>query len=301
MKNLTPKEIIILWFLPILLLLGFVAYSGLNMGVDYSSANVISMRITSEKSVNEVKKELQNIRQFSRIDVLEGGQFYIYYQNVSIDDLKAMEDDLTTAFGELEEFRVFIYNPTTLVLITDRIIYALYITMFIYLILIAYQLKGSGITREKLIWFLLTELLVAGSFTLILFLLLNSLEIFNIQITSSLIIYTLTTFVFGLFLNIFLTRDLFFKPASKLTPEVEESNDRFLYKYQKYYLSLGLLLLALFLIDTEYMPLVIIYILAVFYSMFLFVKVKPLLLNYLVTNSNKHNPFSSRKFFKKEW
>jgi len=300
-RNLTPKKIVIIWLLPIVLLVGFLIYSGLNLGVDYSSANVIAFKLSEERPAQEVKEELRNIRDFSRIDVLEGNIFYIYYQNVSLEELSAMKEELTTSFGELAEFQVFVYNPATLISIVDRIIYALYATMIIYLALIAYQLKNSGIIREKLIWFLLSEFLIAGSFVFVLLGILNVLSLFNIQITATLISYTLMILVFGLLLNLFLTRDLLFKSASKLVPEVEDVNDKFSDKYLKYYLPLGLLLLALLLVDTDFPILIVLYVLGIFYSVFLFLKLKPLLLDWLVTNSKQHNPFSGRKFFRKEW
>lgn len=301
MRNLTPKTIVIIWLLPIILLIGLLAYLGLNLGVDYTSANVISFQLAEPRSAQEVKEKLREIREFSRIDVFEEGRFYLYYQNVSLEDLSAMEEEIGSSLGELSDFQVFVYRPTTLVLITDRIVYALYATMVIYLVLIAYQLKNSGITREKLIWFLLAEFLIAVSVVVVLFGLLNMLVLVNIQITANLIVYALTILMFGLLLNIFLTRDLTFKTSSKLVPEVQDASDRFSHNYLQYYLLFGLLLSAILFADLRFVMLIVVCIAVIFYCVFLFLKLKPVLLAWLVANSKQHNPFSGRKFFTKEW
>lgn len=300
MRNLTTKKIIAIWLLPIVLLIGLTVYLGLSPGVDYASANVISLELAEPGPASEIKEELSKIRSFSRIDVFEDGQFLVYYQNVTLEELSAMEEEIEESLGELSSFQVLVYNPTTLVLIMDRVVYALYATMIIYLVLLAYQLKNSGITREKLVWFLLAEFLIAVSVIVVLFGLLNALSLVNIKITAATIIYALTVLVFGLVFNIFLTRNLVFKTSSKLVREIRDAIDDFSVNYLRYYLLSGLLLLSVLFVDFGFMMLVILYVAVICYCVFLFSKLKPVLLEWLITNS-KQNPFSKRKFFTKEW
>lgn len=301
MKNLTNRTILISWLLPIVVLIGYLLFSGLNLGVDYASANVITFQTVEDKTSEEVRDAVSSIRSFSKISSLEGNSFQVYFQNVSLEELGSMEDEIATELGEIVDFQVLTYKPATLIFITDRIIYALYVIVVTYMVLLALRVKGSGITREKLVWFLLTEFLAVVSVLLVLMGTINVISILGIQITVPLITFALAILFLGLMLNVFLTRDMSLKPSSRVVSEVFANVEKFKKLYLKYYLLLALLLLSVLFADMQHLTLVILGSVVVLYCVFVFLRLKPLMLEWFIANSKKHNPFVKSKFFSREW
>ncbi len=300
MKNLKNKNILLLWLLPVLILMGYLLYSGLNFGVDYVSSNVVTFTTKDDHSIDEVAGVIKSEKNFSRINSMEGNVFQVFFQNVDIEDLKSMEDSISAELGELSDFQVMIYKPTTIIFITERIVYALYVGVLIYIAFLAFQLKGSGITREKLLWFLLTEFLVLVSGILLILGTINILSVIGVQITATVILFTLAILIYAISFNVFLTRGMSFK-SSQIVPEVVEMSNRFHRNYLRYYALLGLLVVSLLFVQVELLTLIILSIVTTSYFMLLFLRIKPLMLEWFISNAQQRNPFSKSKFFSKEW
>jgi hypothetical protein len=296
-----PLKIILASLIPLLVLLGVLLFGGLNLGVDYSSSNVVTFKLAEEKEIEEVRARIKELRTFDRIDAFEDGKYQIYYQNVSLEELSELEDDYTEKLGEVTEFQVLVYNPTTLILIGGRILYASYAVTIIYLVLLAYVLRGSGIPRASLIWLLVGDLILFAMLILSTVGIINLIGFLGLSINAQIVNYALTFFVFSLFLNIIITRNLKLSTSSKLATEWIEAINSLKLSEIKYYLILGATLIAFLAIRLDLLLLIIALVFVVLYSMLIHIFLKPILIDWLLTGGKNFKLISKNKQLSKEW
>lgn len=300
LKNKSLK-IILASLIPPVLLIGALLFMGLNLGVDYSSSNVVSFKLTQEKDVNEVTSKLRELHSFDRIDAYEDGKFQVYYQNVSLEKLNEFKTQYSEKLGEVVEYQVYVYNPTTLILIGGRILYGLYSVIIIYLVLLAYLLKGSGISRESLIWLLVNDLLLFAMLILTTVGIINAMGFLNLNINSQIVSYAMTIFLYSIFLNLIITRSMNIKSSSKLSDEWIDTLNSMKTSEIKIYLTIGATLVAFLAIKTDLLLLVISLSFVLLYSMLLHIFLKPILIDWLLTGGKNFKLVSTNKRLSKEW
>ena len=300
LKNKSLK-IILASLIPPVLLIGALLFAGLNLGVDYSSSNVVSFKLTQEKDINEVTSKLRELHSFDRIDSYEDGKLQVYYQNVSLEKLNEFKTQYSEKLGEVVEYQVYVYNPTTLILIGGRILYGLYSVIIIYLVLLAYLLKGSGISRERLIWLLVNDLLLFAMLILTTVGIINAIGFLNLNINSQIVSYAMTIFLYSIFLNLIITRSMNIKSSSKLSDEWIDTLNSMKTSEIKIYLIIGATLVAFLAIKTDLLLLVISLSFVLLYSMLLHIFLKPILIDWLLTGGKNFKLISSNKRLSKEW
>lgn len=301
MKNLSWRIILIIWLVPILLVAGLFLYFGLNLGVEYSSANVVDFQLKKDEPALGVEEFLKSIKNFSRLDILDENRYIVYYQNVDLKDLDAVKESLIEQFGEMGSFNIYIYNPTTLQFMIERILYAVYAFIVTYLIAVAYQLKGSKITRGNLIWFLLTEVLVIIFNITFLFGLLNTFSLLISKIGSTEILFAFTILIFSMLFNLFFTKDLVLNETEQIMGEFEKTASYYKKHYLAYFLLFGILLILVLFVKIQLIAFAIPLLISLVYSEFLFIKLRPILFDWLISHTYKHSVLANSKFFKKEW
>lgn len=301
MQKNRPLKIILSSLIPLLVLLGLLLFGGLNIGVDYASSNVVSFRLDEVKDVNDIRTKIKKIRNFDRIDAFEDGKYQVYYQNVSLSELSELEDNYKEKLGEVTEYQVFIYNPTTLILIGGRILYALYAITIIYLVLVAYILRGSGISRASLIWLLVGDLILLAMLILATVGIVNVIGFLGLNINSQIVNYALTIFVYSLFLNIFISRNTKMSINSKLSDEWIDAINSLKMGEIKYYILIGATLIAFLAIRVDLLLLIIALAFVLLYSMLLHIFLKPILIDWLITGGKNFKLISKNKRLSKEW
>lgn len=301
MQKNRPLKIILSSLIPLLVLLGLLLFGGLNIGVDYASSNVVSFRLDEVKDVNDIRTKIKEIRNFDRIDAFEDGKYQVYYQNVSLSELSELEDNYKEKLGEVTEYQVFIYNPTTLILIGGRILYALYAITIIYLVLVAYILRGSGISRASLIWLLVGDLILLAMLILATVGIVNVIGFLGLNINSQIVNYALTIFVYSLFLNIFISRNTKMSINSKLSDEWIDAINSLKMGEIKYYILIGATLIAFLAIRVDLLLLIIALAFVLLYSMLLHIFLKPILIDWLITGGKNFKLISKNKRLSKEW
>lgn len=299
-KNRT-LTIVLASLIPLLALLGLLLFGGLNLGVDYASSNVVSFKLTEEKNVDEVSSKIKELSNFDRIDAFSDGKYQVYYQNVSLEELSELEDDYTEKLGDISEFQVLVYNPTTLILIGGRILYGLYALTIIYLIFLAYLLKGSGISRVNLIWLLVGDVLLFAMLVLTTIGIVNSIGFLGLNINAQTVNYALTIFIYALFLNIIISRNLKLSVTSKLSNEWIDAINSLKMGEIKYYVVIGATLIAFLAIRVDLLLLIIALAFVLLYSMLLHIFLKPILMDWLITGGKNFKLISKNKRLSKEW
>lgn len=299
-KNRT-LTIVLASLVPLLALLGLLLFGGLNLGVDYASSNVVSIKLTEEKNVDEVSSKIKELSNFDRIDAFSDGKYQVYYQNVSLEELSELEDDYTEKLGDISEFQVLVYNPTTLILIGGRILYGLYALTIIYLIFLAYLLKGSGISRVNLIWLLVGDVLLFAMLVLTTIGIVNSIGFLGLNINAQTVNYALTIFLYALFLNIIISRNLKSSITSKLSNEWIDAINSLKMGEIKYYFVIGATLIAFLAIRVDLLLLIIALAFVLLYSMLLHIFLKPILMDWLITGGKNFKLISKNKRLSKEW
>lgn len=299
-KNRT-LTIVLASLVPLLALLGLLLFGGLNLGVDYASSNVVSFKLTEEKNVDEVSSKIKELSNFDRIDAFSDGKYQVYYQNVSLEELSELEDDYTEKLGDISEFQVLVYNPTTLILIGGRILYGLYALTIIYLIFLAYLLKGSGISRVNLIWLLVGDVLLFAMLVLTTIGIVNSIGFLGLNINAQTVNYALTIFLYALFLNIIISRNLKLSITSKLSNEWIDAINSLKMGEIKYYVVIGATLISFLAIRIDLLLLIIALAFVLLYSMLLHIFLKPILIDWLITGGKNFKLISKNKRLSKEW
>jgi len=293
--------IVLASLIPLLALLGLLLFGGLNLGVDYASSNVVSFKLTEEKNVDEVSSKIKELSNFDRIDAFSDGKYQVYYQNVSLEELSELEDDYTEKLGDISEFQVLVYNPTTLILIGGRILYGLYALTIIYLIFLAYLLKGSGISRVNLIRLLVGDVLLFAMLVLTTIGIVNSIGFLGLNINAQTVNYSLTIFLYALFLNIIISRNLKLSITSKLSNEWIDAINSLKMGEIKYYVVIGATLIAFLAIRVDLLLLIIALAFVLLYSMLLHIFLKPILMDWLITGGKNFKLISKNKRLSKEW
>jgi len=299
-KNRT-LTIVLASLVPLLALLGLLLFGGLYLGVDYASSNVVSFKLTEVKNVDEVSSKIKELSDFDRIDAFSDGKYQVYYQNVSLEELSELEDDYTEKLGDISEFQVLVYNPTTLILIGGRILYGLYALTIIYLIFLAYLLKGSGISRVNLIWLLVGDVLLFAMLVLTTIGIVNSIGFLGLNINAQTVNYALTIFIYALFLNIIISRNLKLSVTSKLSNEWIDAINSLKMGEIKYYVVIGATLIAFLAIRVDLLLLIIALAFVLLYSMLLHIFLKPILMDWLITGGKNFKLISKNKRLSKEW
>lgn len=299
-KNRT-LTIVLASLVPLLALLGLLLFGGLNLGVDYASSNVVSFKLTEEKNVDEVSSKIKELSNFDRIDAFSDGKYQVYYQNVSLEELSELEDDYTEKLGDISEFQVLVYNPTTLILIGGRILYGLYALTIIYLIFLAYLLKGSGISRVNLFWLLVGDVLLFAMLVLTTIGIVNSIGFLGLNINAQTVNYALTIFLYALFLNIIISRNLKLSITSKLSNEWIDAINSLKMGEIKYYVVIGATLISFLAIRIDLLLLIIALAFVLLYSMLLHIFLKPILIDWLITGGKNFKLISKNKRLSKEW
>ncbi|HRP36640.1 MAG TPA: hypothetical protein PLS50_02415, partial [Candidatus Dojkabacteria bacterium] len=299
-KNRT-LTIVLASLIPLLALLGLLLFGGLNLGVDYASSNVVSFKLTEEKNVDEVSSKIKELSNFDRIDAFSDGKYQVYYQNVSLEELSELEDDYTEKLGDISEFQVLVYNPTTLILIGGRILYGLYALTIIYLIFLAYLLKGSGISRVNLIRLLVGDVLLFAMLVLTTIGIVNSIGFLGLNINAQTVNYALTIFLYALVLNIIISRNLKLSITSKLSNEWIDAINSLKKGEIKYYVVIGATLIAFLAIRVDLLLLIIALAFVLLYSMLLHIFLKPILMDWLITGGKNFKLISKNKRLSKEW
>ena len=299
-KNRTIK-IILASLIPPLLLLGVILFGGINLGVDYSSSNVVSFKLSEEKDVEEVSSKLKGLKNFDRIIAFDDNKYQVYYQNVSLGDLNNLEKDYSELFSSINEYQVFVYNPTTLILIGGRILYALYAITIIYLVLLAYLLKGRGLSKVNLIWLLVGDLVLLALLILTTVGIINAIGFLGLNINAQIVNYALTIFVYSILLNLIINRDLSLNTSSKLSDEWINSVNSLKSTEIKYYLLIGSTLVAFLAIKVDLLLLCIALAFVILYSMLIHIFLKPILIDWLLTGGKNFKLISKNKRLSKEW
>lgn len=299
-KNRT-LTIILASLIPLVVLLGLLLFGGLNLGVDYTSSNVVSFKLTGEKEVDEVRSRIKELGNFDRIDAFADGKYQVYYQNVSLEELSELEDEYTEKLGEISEYQVLVYNPTTLILIGGRILYGLYAITIIYLIFLAYLLKGSGISRVDLIWLLVGDVLLFAMLVLTTVGIVNAIGFLGLNINAQTVNYAFTIFLYSLFPNIIISRNLKLSISSILSNEWIDAINSLKMGEIKYYLVIGATLIAFLAIRVDLLLLIIALAFVLLYSMLLHIFLKPILIDWLLTGGKNFKLISKNKRLSKEW
>lgn len=287
--------------MPLVVLAGLMLFRGLSLGIDYSSSNVIQFELTENLPIDEVEDKLKQYEDFSRLEMMGESEYRVYYQNVNLERLESLQTELEKDLGKLTNFQVLVYNPTTLVLITGRIFYGIYAGVVIYLIYLAYLLRGKGLSREKLIWLLLADFLIVSSIGFLVAGLLNSVDIFDISISATTISFGLGVLLYAIFLNLLLSVRFSIKGAASITQSWKDSVTNFRRQQLKYYVLTGCCLIALVLFDQKYSPLAFVLVVTLAYSLFLSFKLKPVLIDWLLSGSKQFKPFAKSRFLAKKW
>lgn len=301
MQKNNSLKIILASLIPLLILVGAVLFMGLNLGVDYATSNVISFQYSGDKSIDAIRENITELKRYDRIDTFADGKYQVYYQNVSLEELEALEDDIADNVGSISDFQVFVYNPTTLILIGGRIMYGLYAAVLIYLIYLAYILKGSGITRANLIWLLVGDLLLFGMLIITTAGLINSLGYLGLNINSQIVSFGLTIFLYSILLNVLISRNFTIKSNSKLSIEWVDAVNSSKFGEIRNYLILGSTLVAYLALRMDYLLLVLVLAFTLLYSLLLHVFLKPLLIDWLINGGKNLKLISKNKRLSKEW
>lgn len=301
MQKNNSLKIILASLIPLLILVGAVLFMGLNLGVDYATSNVISFQYSGDKSIDAIRENITELKRYDRIDTFADGKYQVYYQNVSLEELEALEDDIADNVGSISDFQVFVYNPTTLILIGGRIMYGLYAAVLIYLIYLAYILKGSGITRANLIWLLVGDLLLFGILIITTAGLINSLGYLGLNINSQIVSFGLTIFLYSILLNVLISRNFTIKSNSKLSIEWVDAVNSSKFGEIRNYLILGSTLVAYLALRMDYLLLVLVLAFTLLYSLLLHVFLKPLLIDWLINGGKNLKLISKNKRLSKEW
>lgn len=294
-------KIILASLIPPLLLLGVMLFGGLNLGVDYSSSNVVSFKLSEEKEVEEVGSKLKELKNFDRIVAFDDNKYQVYFQNVSLEELNNLENDYSERIGSISEYQVFVYNPTTLILIGGRILYALYAITIIYLVLLAYLLKGRGISKMNLIWLLVGDLVLLALLILATIGIINAVGFLGLNINAQIVNYALTVFVYSILLNLIINRNLSLNTTSKLSDEWINSVNSLKSTEIKYYLLIGSTLVAFLAIKVDLLLLCSALAFIILYSMLIHIFLKPILIEWLLTGGKNFKLISKNKRLSKEW
>ena len=292
LRNNKTKLSVILWLLPLILLIVVAAGFNLNFGTDYASANVATFHI-EDRDLDEI----EGIQGYSNIKEYENGRIEVYYQNRELASLLEIEEKNEG----LKDFQVFEYKPTTLIMIQERILFAIYATLIVYIIALAYLLKNKGIKREQMVWILLCDILLLTSIFVFTFGLVNVVGFTKLKINSTDVMMSLAVIFYTTVVNLFLALLFSKNNSGKLTTSIEKSIIKFKQLYLKYYIMLGLLFFGLLFINDEmlyYSPVLFV---SVAYALFVYLVIKPIFFSWLINGSDTFKPLSKSKFFNKKW
>ncbi len=295
------RRILGLILIPLLLIIGINLYVGFNPGVEYASANVVDIQLTKRSSYIEVSDAFKGIKNYSKFEAFDNNSYKIYYQNVSIEELNGIEDDLEAKLGTLNNFEVLSYKPTTLVMISDRIFYGIYALTVVYLAYLALILKKSGITRDKLIGVLLTDVVLFVLQLVIIAGLVNLLGLSSYKLSPTIVTFCLGTLMLSILPNIVITQNLSENYRSDILNGWRESVKRFINLKLKFLVLIGIGFLSFTAIELTLLPILPVSFLVFTYSLYLYAYGKPVLLEWILNGLKANRFISKNKLLRKEW
>lgn len=295
------RRIIALVLFPILLLIGINLFVGLNLGVEYTSANIISIQLSKESNYDDVSKVFKELKIYSKFEGFDNNSYKVYYQNVSLEDLSKMKGDLEAQLGTLNTFEVLSYKPTTLVMISDRIFYGTYAVVVIYLAYLAYVLKDSGITRDRLIGIIVTEIVLLVFQLLMIVGLVNLIGLSSYKITPIVITFCLGTLMLSVLPNILLTHDFSENYRSDIIGGWEDSSKSFTTSKLRILVMIGIGFMLFTAVGVELLTILPVIVIGFSYSLFLYLYAKPILLDWIIRSHKSNRFISNNKLLRKEW
>ena len=295
------RRILALILIPVLLIIGINLYVGFNPGVEYSSANVVNIQLTKGSTYVDVSNAFKGIENYSKFEAFDNNSYKAYYQNVSLEELSGMKDDLETKLGAFNTFEVLSYKPTTLVMISDRIFYGIYAAIIIYLAYLAFILKKSGITRDKLIGVLVTDVVLFILQLVIISGLVNLLGLTSYKLSPSIVTFCLGTLLLSALPNIVITQSLSENFRSDVIDGWGESVKRFTSVKLRYIVFIGIGFMLFTAIHLALLPILPVSVLVFTYSLYLYAYGKPVLLEWILNGLNANRFISKNKLLRKEW
>ena len=295
------RRIIALVLFPILLLIGINLFVGLNLGVEYTSANIISIQLSKESNYDDVSKVFKELKIYSKFEGFDNNSYKVYYQNVSLEDLSKMKGDLEAQLGTLNTFEVLSYKPTTLVMISDRIFYGTYAVVVIYLAYLAYVLKDSGITRDRLIGIIVTDIVLLVFQLLMIVGLVNLIGLSSYKITPMVITFCLGTLMLSVLPNILLTHDFSENYRSDIIGGWEDSSKSFTTSKLRILVMIGIGFMLFTAVGVELLTILPVIVIGFSYSLFLYLYAKPILLDWIIRSLKSNRFISNNKLLRKEW
>lgn len=295
------RRIIALVLFPILLLIGINLFVGLNLGVEYTSANIISIQLSKESNYDDVSKVFKELKIYSKFEGFDNNSYKVYYQNVSLEDLSKMKGDLEAQLGTLNTFEVLSYKPTTLVMISDRIFYGTYAVVVIYLAYLAYVLKDSGITRDRLIGIIVTDIVLLVFQLLMIVGLVNLIGLSSYKITPMVITFCLGTLMLSVLPNILLTHDFSENYRSDIIGGWEDSSKSFTTSKLRILVMIGIGFMLFTAVGVELLSILPVIVIGFSYSLFLYLYAKPILLDWIIRGLKSNRFISNNKLLRKEW
>lgn len=292
---------LLLVLVPILLLIGINLFVGINLGTEYTSANVINVRLSEQSNYENVSNAFRELKEYSEFEGFDNNSYKVYYQNVNLDELSQMEDSLEAKLGTLETFEVLSYKPTTLVMISDRIFYCIYAATVIYLAYLAYILKNSGITRNRLIGIIVTDIILLVFQLVMTTGLTNLIGLSSYKLSPSIVTFCLGTLMLGVLPNILLTNNLRENYRSDIVGGWRESVNSFTTSKLKFLVLIEIGFLLFISVKLELLSILPIPIIVFIYSLYLYLQGKPFLLKWILNGLKSNRFISNNKLLRKEW
>lgn len=295
------SRVLALALIPLMLLIGINIFIGFNLGAEYASANVINIQLSEQSSYSEVSNVFRELKTYSKFEAFENNSFKAYYQNVTLDELNQMKDDLGSKLGTINSFEVLSYKPTTLVMISDRIFYGIYAVTLIYLAYLAYILRKSGITRDRLIGILVTDVVALVFQFAMTAGLVNLLGLSSYKLSPSIVTFCLGILMLSVLPNILITHNLSENYRSDIIGGWEDSAKNFIASKLKFLVLTGIGFLLFASIWLGLLVILPISIIVFIYSLSLFVYAKPLILEWILNGIKSNRFISKNKLLRKEW
>ncbi|MBN1644101.1 MAG: protein translocase subunit SecF [Dehalococcoidales bacterium] len=118
-----------------------LAVFGLKTGLDFSSGAVLTLAFDTAVTPQQVDSELQNLGYIGHVELDQHGNIVVRTTNLTINEKRELEDDLTSAFGTLTERGFESVNPVVATATARAAIIAVVVASVAMLIYISWAFR----------------------------------------------------------------------------------------------------------------------------------------------------------------
>ncbi|MCA9383466.1 hypothetical protein KC909_03810 [Candidatus Dojkabacteria bacterium] len=140
----------------------------LNLGSEYRDAWVVKIEVDHDIDSSEVNKIVSNNYQSpSKVDWDSSNTFYIYFQEISGDDLSKVEETIADNISGVNSVSTYYHTPEKIFSIQSRATNLLSITGAAFALYVIFTLKGKGLNYLQTLSIVLADIFIVAWATVV--------------------------------------------------------------------------------------------------------------------------------------